>query len=189
MTEDTFTLHIYEARPRDAAELQHLLFETWKTTYPNEEYGITVQDIEDYFTERLTEDGIKESAGRIGVYTPKRMVLLGRDYGTGQLVAMCRGTKAVLRDDGNWLRALYVLPSYQRCGVGRAMVEHMTAQHFHKAAATRVRVASYNTNAIAFYCRLGFRQTSEPIPRKERFILGTKVIPELTMERGVVEES
>jgi ribosomal protein S18 acetylase RimI-like enzyme len=180
---EKFLLYIREAEPEDAAELQHLLYNTWLDTYPNRKHGITRADIEHFYKDRLTPEGIAESAKRIAEYETRRMLLVGFDQGTGTMVAMCRALKAVLRHESNKLCALYVLPNYQGCGVGRAMWNYAYATHLHPYACTITHAALYNTRAIKFYTKkLGFVRTDSPVIRDPRWTMQSgNIIPDVEL--------
>ena len=51
---------ITKAQVDDIQELQMILYRTWLVTYPNKEAGIAVEDIEERFKKRLTEEGIEK---------------------------------------------------------------------------------------------------------------------------------
>lgn len=50
---------ITTAKPEDARGIVEVLYKTWLDTYPNEEAGITVDDIEDKFSVYFTEEFLK----------------------------------------------------------------------------------------------------------------------------------
>ena len=45
---------------RDIKDIQQIFYETWLATYPNEEAGIIVADIEERFKDRFSEKSIQE---------------------------------------------------------------------------------------------------------------------------------
>lgn len=180
---EKFLLYIREARAEDAAEMVHLRYETWLATYPNAQHGITRADIEDYFADKLTDAGIAEAAAEIGTYETKRMILAGFDHGTGKMVAMCRGLKAVGRGEPNKLCALYVVSEYQSCGVGRAMWSYLYKNHFNPYSCTITHVAQYNMRAINFYVKkLAFHRTDSPVTRDPRWKMKSgNIIPDIEL--------
>ncbi len=46
-------IKILKVTPEDVREVTELLYMTWLATYPNEEHGITTDDIEDRFKDSL----------------------------------------------------------------------------------------------------------------------------------------
>jgi hypothetical protein len=61
--ENTFELQngvkIERAIEGDFVEVEKLLYETWLTTYPNSEFGITKEDIETIFSEEEKRSKLK----------------------------------------------------------------------------------------------------------------------------------
>lgn len=181
--QEKFLLYIREAGPEDAEELQRLLYITWLATYPNKKYGITRDDIEDYFAEKLTEEGLAKIAVDINTYETARTILVGIDHSSGTMVAMCRGVRAVRRGEPNKLCALYVLPGYQGFGVGKAMWNHLYRKHLNPYSCTITHAAQYNLRAIKFYIeKLGFTRTDAPILRDPRWKMKSgNIIPDVEL--------
>jgi ribosomal protein S18 acetylase RimI-like enzyme len=180
---EKFLLFIREARAEDAEEMVRLRYETWLATYPNKRHGITRADIEHEFADKLTEEGLAEVANDLEKLEMRRMVLVGLDLGTGKMVAMCRALKSMRRGEPNKLCALYVIPDYQSCGVGRAMWNYISIKHLDPSACTLTYVAQYNTRAIKFYTKkLGFVRTDSPTLRDPRWKMQSgNIIPDIEL--------
>lgn len=63
-------------------------------------------------------------------------------------------------DDVTWIKKLYVLPSKQGLGLGRALIATAT-EHFAPSRALSLNVNNGNTRAIAFYRKYGFEIEKE----------------------------
>jgi GNAT superfamily N-acetyltransferase len=82
--------------------------------------------------------------------------------------------------DATLVRHLYVLPEYQRCGIGRKLLEHV----IHMAKTKRILVGTWGaaTWAIKFYEKNGF----ELLPNKNELLREYWNIPERQIELSVV---
>lgn len=58
-------IKIEKAIPEDAADIQRIFYETWLVTYPNAKLGITVEDIDERFKARISNEGIQRRAESI----------------------------------------------------------------------------------------------------------------------------
>lgn len=105
----------------------------------------------------LTADQIANILGSI--YTPANLtaeIAAGHRFWAAYDGANALGFASGYRDDAVvWLKKLYVLPTAQGCGVGRALVETV-AGAFGEAAEVRLFVNDGNTAAQDFYRRCGF---------------------------------
>lgn len=139
---------IVEAKLADVEEILRIKDEVWLTTYPNEAYGITREDI-------MSRKG----------KNPERAALLRgnlsnrRDFSHiwiakegKSIVGMCSAEKEV---DECKIGALYVLPDYQRAGLGRRFLSEAMGWLGDEKDIS-LGVAEYNTGAIRFYEKNGF---------------------------------
>jgi ribosomal protein S18 acetylase RimI-like enzyme len=161
---------------RQIARVQHV---TWLATYPNEEHGITVADIEwknfegperlARWERRLRECG---ESSNVWVATNKKREVLG----------FCWSEKS---DHLAEIRAMYVLPEYQGMGIGYQLIAKALAW-LGSDVSVSVGVASYNTKAIVFYEKQGFRNEGLASPFAGRLPSG-KVIPEIRLVKVAAE--
>lgn len=166
-------MDIVPALPGQVSELQQLMFVTWLATYRNA--VITREDIEAYFK---TPDIVE----KIFSWCRRPSTLLARDGGA--IVGMCRCITRPREGGGreNWIRAMYVLPSYQGRGIGRALWEHASQlKEFDQNVPTFLQVATYTEPAITFYGKLGFERA--PAPRSVLRLPTGKTIPRMEMVR------
>ncbi len=166
---------VRDAKPEDAEAIQKVYRETWLATYPNEEYGITREDIEDMFSKNdnpETLERVKERIKNLGEHTRILVVEIDR-----KIV----GTSRILREESRGkFQTCYVLPEYQGKGIG-SMFWNNALKWFDVEKDIFLEVAVYNKNAIYFYEKLGFVDTGKRIS-DERFKLKSGVvIPEIEM--------
>jgi ribosomal protein S18 acetylase RimI-like enzyme len=167
-------IKIQKAEVGDALGIREVFYKTWLATYPNEEFGITVTDIKD-----LWKDKGKESGNRIRNAPDNELFLTAKNG--GEIVGVCC---AVRYSDRNNLQAIYVLPDYQGQGIGSRLWAE-AVKFFDLTKDTIVEVVVYNTNAIAFYRRLGFKETGKRfLNEKFRMKSGT-ILPEMEMVRRI----
>jgi GNAT superfamily N-acetyltransferase len=75
----------------------------------------------------------------------------------GKVVGVCR---VIRREDKDVVEAIYVLPEYQRLGIGSAIWREIQ-KLLDPTRKIIVQVATHNTDAIEFYKRCGFRDTGK----------------------------
>jgi ribosomal protein S18 acetylase RimI-like enzyme len=159
----------------DVAAIQEVYYKTWLATYPNDEFGITVDDIEDRYKNRLDEDIITKRKEKIA-NPPEGQKLFVAKNGN-QVVGICR---AVRKSDRNQLQTIYVLPEYQGKGIGFKLWNE-ARKTFDENKDTYVEVASYNDSAIAFYKKLGFVETGRKFSDEMSKFKSGSMIPEIEM--------
>ncbi len=153
-------MKIRPKREEDMEDLFHIKKETWLDTYPNEKYGVKYEDIERKFVKRPPKKKSTTKSKTWVVEIDKKIV----------------GFVSIR--DKNILGAIYVLPKYQRKGVGEALMEKVL-KHCEDSKEVFVKTAVYNQKAINFYKKFGF----EIIPNSEETHEGTIKIPTITMKR------
>ncbi len=165
------------ALPDDAKNIQKVFYKTWLETYPNKDLGITREDVEEIYKDRHDENKIKTFKDKI-LNMPNNSKLLVAEH-EDNLIGVCR---IFLRDDFNQLQSIYILPEYQGKGVGR-MFWSECLKYFDKNKKIIVHVATYNTQAINFYKKLGFTDTGKRFEEeRHRMPISKVLIPEMEME-------
>ena len=168
-------LEIRDASPDDAEAINTVLYEAWLATYPNEEAGVTIEDIEDSYKDRFSDERLKKSRERLTNLpeNERRLVAVSGD----RVIGVAR----VIREEGNGkLQTLYVLPEYQGKGVGTALWEE-GKRFFDPGQDIYLEVADYNENAINFYKRLGFTETGKRIVDERFRMKSGSIVPEIEM--------
>ena len=157
------------AKPEDVREIQDVFYLAWLDTYPNQELGITVDDIENRFKDRFSPQKIEKRIEQIRNIYPNHRFLVAKE--DEKIVGVCSLAKY---DDYNQLQAIYVLPGYQRHGIGM-MFWQIAQTFFAHDKDTIVWVANYNLKAIEFYKRLGFKEI-ENLAEEEKIIMKSGAI-------------
>lgn len=147
---DSKEINISPATASDASGIYNVRRETWLATYPNEEYDVTVEAIERKFPPEDIEK-TQKIADRIIAKKPTEHEWVAKhlDEVVGWVAAKQEGNEADIL-------ALYVLPDYQRHQVGRKLIK-IAIEWAGEDKKIRLEVASYNTKAIRFYEKLGFK--------------------------------
>lgn len=169
---DEIVLH--DATPEDAVGIRVVQKETWLATYPNNEFGITRKDIEEKVNE-MQEEGVERLVKRIR-----------DDYNSHTWVAK-KASRIVgfisvqkLREE-NKIRALYLLPEYQKKGIGRQLMQKALAW-LGNSNQISLEVVTYNDKAINFYKSFGFIEQGETTNESAHLPSG-KDLPEILMVR------
>jgi len=173
---------IAPASSEDTKDIQDVFYKTWLDTYPNAEAGITVDDIEDRYKDAFTEDTLRKRAERISNPPEGEILLVAKE--NDRTIGLCR---VVISDTENRIQAIYVLPEYQGKGIGRKLWEE-ARKLFDPEKNIHVAVATYNTNAIEFYRRLGFEDTGKRWTDEKLKMKSGSVIPEMEMIINAKEE-
>ena len=167
---------ISTATAQDAEGMGKVFYKTWLATYPNKEIGITFDDIEDKFKNSFTEEGIKKTSEKITNPPEGKFTFLAKEGNV--VVGVC---VILVSEQENRIGAIYVLPEYQGKGIGKKLWEQ-TQNLFDSKKDTFVSLASYNTNAMEFYKKLGFEDTGRRWDNDEKFKMKSgAIIPHMEM--------
>jgi ribosomal protein S18 acetylase RimI-like enzyme len=139
----TVVVQIRPVTSADIAQVRAQLIETWHATYDSI-YGVT--KVRELTTRWHSLDALGEQARR-----PETAFLLADDH--GRVV----GSAYALRQSGSvaHLSRLYVAPSAQGRGIGKALMD-ATFAALPGVTCHRLEVEPKNAAAIAFYQRHGF---------------------------------
>lgn len=169
-------IKIRKATAEDAYEIQNVFYKTWLTTYPDIEYNITKEDIEEHFKNSFTEETLSSLSQKIRDI-PKISKMFVAEY-ENKIIGVCR---IFIRENFNQLQAIYILPEYQGRGVGKLFWSECL-KYFDKNKNTIVQVATYNKNAIRFYENLGFKDSGKRFSEeRHRMPISKSLIPEMEM--------
>jgi|PlaIllAssembly_1097288.scaffolds.fasta_scaffold248471_2 ribosomal protein S18 acetylase RimI-like enzyme len=162
---------IEEALPEDALGITTVQKVTWIDTYPNEQYGITTQDI---LSKNFDDPKRMERWRKVIEENGDEKVWVAKEE--NGLIGFCSAMREQVH---NRIRAVYVKPEFQHMGIG-SMLMQKACFWLGREKDVMLSVATYNRNAITFYEKLGFQQQGEVIPRS---LPSGKFIPEIEMRK------
>lgn len=165
---------IERANPEDAASIAHIQHESWLATYPNEEYGISADDIRAQGFER--EERINVWTERLGNESDLVQTLVARRDGI-----VIGYSSAVKREDSNFIYSIYLLPEFQGQGVGSKLLTQVL-EWLGDDKDTALGVVPYNKTAIAFYEKFGF-EVRNPVMHDTPMLANGTDMPEVEMFR------
>lgn len=163
---------IYDARREDVRGILAVRRVTWLATYPNQEHGITEQDI------RTNLD--RRDIGAIGKWQKR----IREDTQTHTWVAKAGDTvvgfvSAGKEEPYNVIKALYVNPKHQHQGIGQNLMVK-ALEWLGDARDITLEVVTYNKPAIDFYKRFGFAENG-PTTCEAGNLPNGKHLPEMQM--------
>lgn len=175
---------IRKSVPDDVYGIREVQRITWLNTYPNLKEEITIEDIEAKFNFDKTPEGKRKIEERKSRYEDiNNGTWVAED--TGKVIGFCMATK---KEDRNRVTAIYVLPTYQRKGLGKLLIERALSWLGNEKDIL-INVASYNSQAIGFYKKFGFIETGGKgtLDNVAKLPSG-KVIPEIELVRALSVE-
>lgn len=169
-------INIVKAKPSDMKSIREVQKLSWLETYPNEQLGITKDDINIRFASDNTEEGkwqMEERTKRF--FSPNAYTWIVKD--DDHIVGYCLAIrdKAISR-----IQAIYVLSEYQGGGLGKALLSRALKWLGNKKK-VYLNVASYNENAISFYEHMGFVKTGKTLEEDFIPLASGKIIHEVEM--------
>jgi ribosomal protein S18 acetylase RimI-like enzyme len=169
------SIQITRPLPEDARGITTVLYKAWLATYPNEDLGVTIEDIEDSYRDSFTKENIQKSEEKLRNIPANQKRVIAKD---GDLII---GMATMVRNnDNNQLRTIYVLPEYHRSGIG-TMLWNAVKDFIDESKDTIVQVADYNQQAINFYEKLGFVDTGKRWKDERWKMRSGAYIPEMEM--------
>lgn len=166
------------AKPADMPKARELVRKTWLHTYPNEAFGISREDIAHHLDPSHPENASRVQSDSLVNTQQDYFVLVAYHRKKKKLVGFCRGSREHAE-----IRSLYVLPAYQRLGVGSALLAdaiRLIGIENHVS----LQVVRYNYDAITFYERFGFRVVRALPSSATRPLRGSnKKLPQVLMRR------
>lgn len=167
---------ILKAKPEDVEGIYQVRKITWLDTYPNEDFGIAKKEIEEKFIEieKNFNQYLKERKKRLRKKQSKSATWVANI--DNQVVGFCMAEKG----EKNKIGAIYILPQFQRKGIGKKLMKKALAW-LGKEKDIYVNVVSYNQKAISFYQSLGFIKTGKTVKEKGADLPSGKSLPEIEM--------
>ena len=168
-------IQITKPQEQDIYGIQEVFYKCWLNTYPNDEAGITVEDIEHKFRDAFNSETLqKRKAYLLNLPENIRFVVAKNEE---QVIGVCWQMKKM---DINLLQAIYILPGYQGNGIGY-MLWQDALQYFGTGKDILLLVATYNTKAIAFYKKLGFIETGKRYADERHRMKSGAIITDIEM--------
>ena len=171
---------IAQATEQDISAIRSVQRSTWLETYPNKSLGITRADI----AKKFAHDD--SPAGR-PMWLAERVAQLENARfnawvarAEGKIVGYCIAEKEQTQ---NRIKALYILPAFQKQGIGTALLDTAFAW-MGEDKKIYINVASYNARAIMFYQTRGFVKTNASVSDEVAVLPSSKQIPEIEMVKG-----
>jgi ribosomal protein S18 acetylase RimI-like enzyme len=166
------------ANPEDAPGIYEVMRTTWLNTYPNEELGISYEDIRARIEGEHGEDApVRIEKWRKAILDPNKTVFVAKE---GNRVV---GYVAPFYDEKNQQRrigGLYVLPETQGKGVGYKLI-NKSIESFGREHDIFLHVVTYNTKTREFYERQGFIETGRDMTGSSSGLKDGRYIPEIEM--------
>ncbi len=171
MTEDLFKIE--DANPADVEAIRTIVKNAWLELYPNEKYGITSEDISaiDWYKAEGLERRRKEIVENKNMHT---FVLKNPE---NKIVGFCKVEKS---DTYGEVDAMYVVPELKGKGFGKKLM-HKAFEWLGSEQDIILKVVAYNTHAIEFYKRMGFRETGKDVTYRGTKLPSGKEIPRIEM--------
>lgn len=129
---------------------------TWLRTYPNGKEKITKEDILKKFEMDKTPAGKKKIEERKKYYKNRNISICVAQT-KDKIIGFCM---AIKEERFNRVGAVYVLPSFQRRGLGKLLIEKAFSWLGDKKDIL-INVARYNKQAIDFYKKFGFVESGK----------------------------
>jgi len=174
------TVQIPDATPNDADGVGQVQQYTWLATYPNAELGITKEDIEASFHASSSEEAVKRRQAWQQRINSDPLVHLWVAKHAERIVGFCLAKKEGTQ---NRIQAIYVLPEYQRTGIGKRLLQ-TALDWLGSQQEVVLTVASYNQQAINFYSRFGFVPSGRPGHSRAAKLPSGAVIPEIELPKS-----
>lgn len=167
-------VEISDASASDAFEIARVQEEAWFAAYPNEAYKITEEDIALEFSDR--PDRIRKWEEKLKKETGKYTWIAKEN---GKVIGFCSAEKGPERNE---VKALYVSPEYQGQEVGTQLLEK-AFDWIGRDKDISLAVATYNTQAIEFYRKHGFREEISEAPSEAVRLPNGKLIPTIRITK------
>ncbi len=166
---------ISDQTPEEVEPVSELLRLTWLDTYPNEEFGITVEDIKAKQDSVTPEYKAQIEKRKANVNTDPNIHSWVAKYGE-KIVGFCAASRE--KQDRIW--AIYVLPEYQGKKVGKTLFVN-ALEWIGEADKILINVASYNDKAINFYKSFGFTESGNTVHSEAAALSSGVIIPEIEL--------
>lgn len=164
---------IGEAQVEDVEGIRKVQRDTWISTYPNKDAGISEEDIVAKI-EELQTGGAERLKDRLENDRDRSHTWVARV--DDQVVGFVGAQRT---EEANKLRAIYVLPGFQGHGIGHQLLQS-ALDWLGREKPISLSVVAYNQNAINFYRSHGFIEKGPVVSELDHLKSGA-VLPEVEM--------
>ena len=161
---------------RDAVALAQIKLRVWLETYVNSEHGVTEADV--YAKDFLCKERVAKRAEHMQADDGINYTLVARDG--AQIVGYGRAVKG---GRSNEIVTLYILPEWQGQGIGSMLLRQLLTW-YDDGQDVLVEVVTYNSKAIRFYEKLGFKR-GKLLPHGTYVMPSGADLPVVAMTRAV----
>ena len=149
-------MKIFSASSEDVEAMRTIVKNSWLELYPNKEYGITREDLLaiDWYNRAKLDKRKKE----ITENSPDTHTFVLKNE-KKEVVGFCIALKL---DDFGEIDGMYVLPELQGMGFGKKLMEK-AFDWLGSDIDIILKVVVYNTHAIGFYKKMGFKETENKV--------------------------
>lgn len=142
-----------QATLADVEPVRRMQADSWRATYVNEAAGVSQAWVDDRTAGWLTPEALKTSREVIGKVLADDSQFYRVAERDGEIVGFVYASH---QDDGTIeLNAIYTAPDTFGTGLGQQLIDQAIA--YADGAQMELKVASYNTRAIRFYEKNGFK--------------------------------
>ncbi|MBI4058499.1 GNAT family N-acetyltransferase [Candidatus Gottesmanbacteria bacterium] len=138
---------ISKATPHDASSIESVNKRVWLTTYVNPKLSVTSKIIKQMFKKN---DEV-ESNIQLLLKNSSHIFLIAK-----YLEKIVGYVHAAKNTNYNEIIALYIVKAYQRCGIGTLFLKQLF-NWFDVHHNIYIEIVSYNSSAICFYAKHGFK--------------------------------
>jgi ribosomal protein S18 acetylase RimI-like enzyme len=172
-------IQIVRPDPADALQIRELYKTTWLATYPNQEHGITLADIQENTKNISTPEDVKKFSNYLLTLEQESNRFFRVAKEGDRVVGVCGA-----RDKGSLvhLGSLYILPDSQGKGIGSMLMQELLEWTGPDKTLT-LHVATYNKTALSFYEKWGFEDTGKRLTEDRFRMASGNSLPELEMVR------
>ncbi len=169
---------IEDAKVEDVEAMRAIVKYWWIELYPNEEYGITKEDVSaiDFFSPEYLakrKEEIKKGITEDGDETHDFVLKNDKD----EVVGFC----IVLKNENyQELEAVYLTKEMQGKGFAKRLMQK-GFEWLRKDRDIIVKVVAYNSRAIEFYKKMGFKETMNKVIHTGTQLPSRKEIPRIEM--------
>ena len=171
---DNFTIE--DAKPEDVVAIRTIARNWWLEIYPSEAHEISAEDISaiDWYN----PEGLARRRREITDNKDTIHTWVVRDN-QGVVVGFCKATKL---DAMGEIDAMYVLKELQGKGFGGKLMGK-ALEWLKPDLDIKLKVVAYNSRAIEFYKKFGFKETGKKVSYEGTKLPSGKEIPRIEMVR------